>query len=279
MSHLSVGTFPTAAQLYTADPGLHQDQRPTFRRSVALCRNPTHTNAGRAALEQRLRRSKVPSAAYRVATLDSWAMRLGQRFPMRSGLSNTVLRVERGGDDYRKIREATVGLLNAKHPDIALRATYSRVLVDEYQDCDMLRHALVVSLSNVLPVTVLGDPLQAIFDFNGPTVRWKSDVQTAFPPLGRLSRPWRWENASAPELGQWLLKVRRDLLDEEPIDLAAAPSEVVWIELSGNEDENHRQRMKAAQSKSPVHGGSVAVILDSSNKRASSMRQVERQAR
>ena len=149
----------------------------------------THTNAGRAALEQRLRRAKVPATSFRVATLDSWAIRLGQHFPARSGLASNVLRVERPSNDYQAIRKATVGLLKAKHLDTALRATYSRVLVDEYQDCDMDQHAIVVALSRVLPVTVLGDPLQAIFDFNSPTVGWKKDVVPAFPALGRLGTP------------------------------------------------------------------------------------------
>jgi hypothetical protein len=149
----------------------------------------THTNAGRAALEQRLRRAKVPATAFRVATLDSWAIRLGQRFPARTGLTSKVLRVERASSDYPAIRKATVRLLQSKHPDAPLRATYSRVLVDEYQDCDLDQHALVVALSRVLPITVLGDPLQAIFDFSGPTVKWKKDVLPVFPSLGRLAKP------------------------------------------------------------------------------------------
>lgn len=228
----------------------------------------THTNAGRAALEQRLRRAKVPATSFRVATLDSWAIRLGQHFPVRSGLVDKVLRVERPGNDYQVIRKATVGLLKAKHLDTALRSTYSRVLVDEYQDCDMDQHALVVALSKVLPVTVLGDPLQAIFDFSGPTVGWKKDVLPAFPALGRLATPWRWNNAFAPDLGQWLLEVRKSLLNKVPINLANAPSDVVWIQLSADEAEAHAQRMNAAQFKSPDKGGSVVIILDSSNKRA-----------
>ena len=228
----------------------------------------THTNAGRAALEQRLRRANVPATAFRVATLDSWAIRLGQRFPARSGLPGKVLRVERAGSDYPAIRKATVKLLQARHLDAPLHATYSRVLVDEYQDCDMDQHALVVALSRVLPVTVLGDPLQAIFDFSGPTVQWKKDVLPAFPSLGRLATPWRWHNAKAPDLGTWLLDVRNSLVKRLPIDLAKAPGEVVWVQLSKMDTEAHTQRMKAAQVKAPGTKGSVVIIVDSANKRA-----------
>lgn len=228
----------------------------------------THTNAGRAALEQRLRRAKVPATAFRVATLDSWAIRLGQRFPARTGLTSKVLRVERASSDYPAIRKATVKLLQSKHLDAPLRATYSRVLVDEYQDCDLDQHALVVALSRVLPITVLGDPLQAIFDFSGPTVKWKTDVLPVFPSLGRLAKPWRWHNAKAPDLGAWLLNVRESLIKRVPIDLANAPEDVVWVQLSRNEPEAHVQRMKAAQFKAPGAKGSVVIIVDSANKRA-----------
>ena len=41
----------------------------------------THTNAGVAALRQRLARLAVPARLYRVTTLDGWAMRLGRAFP------------------------------------------------------------------------------------------------------------------------------------------------------------------------------------------------------
>lgn len=228
----------------------------------------THTNAGRAALEQRLRLAKVPATAFRVATLDSWAIRLGQHFPARIGLASKVLRVERASSDYPAIRKATVKLLRGKHLDAPLQATYSRVLIDEYQDCDMDQHALAMALSRVLPVTVLGDPLQAIFDFSGPTVNWKTDVLPAFPSLGRLATPWRWHNAKATNLGEWLLGVRKSLVRRDPIDLAKAPEEVVWIQLSSNEIEAHMQRMKAAQFKAPGPKGSVVIIVDSANKRA-----------
>ena len=43
----------------------------------------THTNAGVVALRSRLDRAGVPLRAYRLATIDGWAMRLISMFPLR----------------------------------------------------------------------------------------------------------------------------------------------------------------------------------------------------
>src|SRR5687768_11181604 len=45
----------------------------------------SHTNAGVVALRARLGRAGVPSSAYRLSTIDGWAMRLISTFPSRSG--------------------------------------------------------------------------------------------------------------------------------------------------------------------------------------------------
>jgi hypothetical protein len=44
----------------------------------------THTNAGVVALRGRLDRLNVPSKAYRLVTIDGWAIRLISTFPQRS---------------------------------------------------------------------------------------------------------------------------------------------------------------------------------------------------
>ena len=62
-------------------------------------------------------------------------------------------------------------LLQAGHLAQPLRATYARLLVDEYQDCNVVQHAIVSGLAQVLPTCVLGDPMQAIFSFRGNR-RW-----------------------------------------------------------------------------------------------------------
>jgi hypothetical protein len=53
----------------------------------------THTNAGVAALRGRLERASVPTSAYRLATIDGWAMRLLTLFPQRAGNDPDILSV------------------------------------------------------------------------------------------------------------------------------------------------------------------------------------------
>lgn len=98
----------------------------------------THTNAGVSALRSRLQRARVPSSAYRVSTIDGFAIRLIGKFPLRSGHDPRILELENPGRDYPAIREAAFRLLHAGHVSDALRATYSRLIVDEYQDCNLM---------------------------------------------------------------------------------------------------------------------------------------------
>jgi DNA helicase-2/ATP-dependent DNA helicase PcrA len=71
----------------------------------------THTNAGVAALRGRLDKAGVSPRAYRLATLDGWAMRLIGMFPARSKVKPAVLRLNNPGKDYPAIRSAAWTLL------------------------------------------------------------------------------------------------------------------------------------------------------------------------
>lgn len=226
----------------------------------------THTNAGRAALEQRLKRAGVEATSARVATLDSWAIRVVQSFPQRSGLLESTLRVQGISADYAGIRAAALQLLVGGHISKVIQASYSRVIVDEYQDCGLPQHDMVVALAELLPTAVLGDSLQAIFDFAEPVVDWNRHVAPNFAALPSLQTPWRWNRAGAPELGEWLLQVVRPaLLAGESIDLAGAPAQVEWVQLKGLPHEFPEQRIAAAKKAYPT--SSVLFIADSANKK------------
>ncbi|MGE4535333.1 UvrD-helicase domain-containing protein [Halomonas sp.] len=225
----------------------------------------THTNAGKAALEARLAKAAVPKSAYRVATIDSWAIRLISKFPTRSGHSPNVLRLENPSSDYPAIRHAAWRLLSQEDISDAMRATYNCLIVDEYQDCTIPQHRIISWAAHVLPTWVLGDPLQAIFGFREPTVDWQADVHDLFPALGELQTPWRWRNAGTEALGQWLIRVRQSLLNEHPVDLREAPSEVSWIPLDNDPRTAHAQRMAAARTRAPTANGTVLVIGDSTS--------------
>jgi AAA domain len=223
----------------------------------------THTNAGKGVLEARLDSAAVPKSSFRVFTIDSWAIRVISKFPARSGSNDQMLRLENSNRDYPAVREAALRLLSSGDIDDILAASYSRLVVDEYQDCTLPQHAIIGAIANVLPTCVLGDPLQAIFGFREPTVHWDKHVRATFPELGVLNTPWRWKRVGADGLGNWLLAIRAPLLAGEPIDLRHAPPEVVYIPLPNDAAGAHLKRMEAARIKAPNKDGTVLIIGDS----------------
>jgi len=224
----------------------------------------THTNAGVAALRGRLDLAGVPAKAYQLSTIDGWAMRLISTFPARSGHDPSILELAFPSADYPRIRDAAVNLIKTGHISDILAASYARLIVDEYQDCSILQHALIAGAAQTLPTCVLGDPMQAIFGFGGDKLaRWDEEVCACFPLVGQLDTPWRWINVHSEPLGDWLLDVREKLLRSEPVDLRTAPAGVSWIELDGTND--HQRRLAAACMRPPGGIGNVLIIGDSTS--------------
>lgn len=267
MLPLEIDLFAVERGLVTAPAGCGKThliadtlKNHTSRKPILIL---THTNAGVAALRGRLNRVSVPPAAYRLLTIDGWAMRLVSLFPKRSQCDASVLLLTNPGNDYPEIRRGATRVLNGGHINDVVSASYAGLIVDEYQDCSEQQHALVRRASDLLKTCVLGDPLQAIFGFGGDGLpRWE-EVCNAFPVVGQLQKPWRWTNAGAEAFGVWLLEVRERLLRGKSIDLGTAPENVVWVELDGTED--HQRRLRAAQVKPASKGGSVLIIGDSRN--------------
>lgn len=233
----------------------------------------THTNAGVAALRGRLQRAGVQASRYRVSTIDGWAMRLIRIFPARSGHDPDILLLKSPNRNYPAIRQAALELLAARHLDDVIASTYDRLIVDEYQDCLTIQHRLVAELAEVLPTVVLGDPLQAIFNFgDNVLVNWTADVIKAFPEVGQLKIPHRWKNAGHEGLGLWLLEMRAELLAGRSVDLRHVHEDVAWIRLTGGE-RDHEQRLKAGMAKAPVANGKVLVIVRSKDRNGELRRQ------
>jgi len=222
----------------------------------------THTNAGVAALRSRMRAAGVKSSSFRLATIDGWAIKLLSTFPERSAVTAEILNTR---PDYLKIRELTLTLLKSGHIDDVVVSSYSRILVDEYQDCSIRQHAIVYFASKLIPTCVLGDNMQAIFGFgNDPLASWDDHVQKNFPIVGELNRPWRWINADTEELGEWLLGVRRALARDEQIDIREAPEQLTWIQLDGTQGD-HEKRLRAASVRPSQRSGCTLIIGESTS--------------
>lgn len=221
----------------------------------------THTNAGVNVLQQRMSKHKVPPENYCVATIDGWSKRIVSMFPLGSGyaVDQKIVQV-----NYPRIQQAAGKLLSSGNIDNLIRATYSRLFVGEYQDCNQRQHGIVTSISRTLPTAVLGDPLQAIFNFSdSPLVSWNSDVEASFPAHEQLNYPWRWVNAQSQPLGDWLLHIRGALLRNEAIDLQHGPEGVEWVPLTGPED--HPTRLQAAAYRHATVN-TVLILADSKNR-------------
>lgn len=192
------------------------------RRDLVL----THTHAGVDALRRKVRSRGSVASGFTVDTIAGWALRYASAFPRTSGLRCALPKTP---DEWNSIYEAAQNLLVREPIREVLRASYSGVYIDEYQDCTIQQHGLVMAIAEVIPTRILGDPLQGIFDFgqNKP-VDWDRDIRPSFPELPALIRPWRWQEKN-PQLGQWLASVRQDLLQGRPVNLDGAP--VRWERL------------------------------------------------
>lgn len=221
----------------------------------------THTNAGVAALRARLDKAGVAAGRYRLSTIDGWCMRLLTLFPKRGGHDPAILSVGNPKAHYPAIRQAAGKLLQAGHVNDVLAASYDRLIVDEYQDCSQVQHAIVYYAAQSLRTCVLGDPMQAIFGFQGNALAdWDQHVCVQFPIAAELTEPWRWINAGEEAFGRYLLDVRHALIGGQGVDLATAPRNISWIHLDGTED--HQRRLRAG-AVAAADGEKVLIIADS----------------
>ena len=217
----------------------------------------THTHAGVQSLAKRLKSLNIPLNRYRLDTIAGWALRLARSYPQTTGFAKQV---PDSHEDWIAISTGVSNLLTLPFMKRVIGATYSGVIVDEYQDCTLTQHQLILALADILPCRVLGDPLQGIFGF-GKTDRlidWESDVGTQFVQIEEQFLPYRWRGKNE-QLGQWLMYARRELLNNKPLDLSAAHCPVEWI--ATDQDANR----KVLWNSIGKAGSVIAIHSDNSN--------------
>ena len=175
----------------------------------------THTRAGVAAIQKRLEKYSVASSKYEISTIDSFCMAWCKAYPKTSGFLY-CMPYQYGNIQhyYVDIHYATAFLLEKEWMQHILKNAYSQVIVDEYQDCTLSQHKLLLgTLSKILPMTILGDPLQGIFYFQG-----KSElpcdlysIEKDCDSLQQLTTPWRWKESNLL-LGNWISELRGELM-------------------------------------------------------------------
>lgn len=185
----------------------------------------THTHAGVRSLRNKFNKYKIPQSKYFLDTIHGFFLKYAASYPTNSGINLAAQKTEL----WDEIIPAFDKLLDTKVIKQILQCSYKGVFVDEYQDCTLSQHGAILKIKEILPVRVLGDALQGIFDFNtsDPMVDWGRDVSPYFPELDELQTPWRWIGKNMV-LGLWLKDLRGNLLSGNDINLSQNKGAFVW---------------------------------------------------
>lgn len=181
----------------------------------------THTHAGVHALRRKLQNAAVPPAQYELMTIDGFALRWAASYPKTSGISARSPR----DAEWSEIHPSALNVLQRQLTIDHLRRSFDGVFVDEYQDCSPHQHSLISGVADALPVRIVGDPMQGIFDFGDGLVDFDEDVFPRFERLEDLDQPHRWASTN-PELGLWLQVVRDKVEQGQPVDYSTGPVEM-----------------------------------------------------
>ena len=172
----------------------------------------THTNAGVDAINKRMAKKGISNEKYKVETIASFCIRWCSAYFNSSDINLNLSPYSQDKNEVKQYYDqyytgAKQLFQNAWAGNI-LKITYSRIVVDEYQDCTIKHHEIFKMLENYLPLTVLGDPMQGIFGFADSLVDWNN---LGFPIIDIQTYPWRWKKTN-PDLGRYLTTVRNQLL-------------------------------------------------------------------
>ena len=189
----------------------------TIAKLAGSCRRAlilTHTHAGVHAIRARLKKLEVPYRQAHVDTFAGWCMRYASAF--KSTAQPPPLPPQ--GSEWDQLYNGTALALEVAAVRAVVEASYDRILIDEYQDCDASQHYVAIALSGIVPTTIFGDPMQGIFEFSGASLDWELEVFPSFPLVTELKTPYRWRNTN-PSLGEWIGETREKLRNGESIDL------------------------------------------------------------
>ncbi|WP_352423910.1 UvrD-helicase domain-containing protein [Proteiniphilum sp.] len=176
----------------------------------------THTNAGVASILEKIKELEIDMKKCHVNTIAGFA----QKYVLSLCETGKLL----PQDDplyFDFVTQKAIELFKLKSIKRIITSSYHGLFVDEYQDCNVNQHTMVLELADVLPTRILGDSIQGIFNFNGPLLDFNTDLQI-FEYQTLLETPWRWKKrGNNNQLGECLKEIR-DRLDsgEKEINLS-----------------------------------------------------------
>lgn len=173
----------------------------------------THTHAGIASLKKKFREQGIPSKKYAIETICGFLQRYVLTLCKRTEVPN-----QEDKNFFQQIVKIAERLFSKPAVMRIVTQSYSHLYVDEYQDCTLGQHNIIMLMSEELPTHLLGDPLQGIFDFAQPIVDFEKDL-LSFKHYDFLQTPWRWKNAGKETLGELILDMRQSLLNNRSANL------------------------------------------------------------
>ena len=197
--------------------------------SLALCLNHTpedekqliltHTHAGVASIKEKIKSINIRKSKYHIETITGFA----QKYVLSYYCKTEIPPQEDTTNYFPFIIKIATDLFDIESIQRIITNSYNGLFVDEYQDCTIEQHNLILKLSNILPTHILGDPMQGIFDFTGTLVSFDEDLDS-FEELEPLTTPWRWIKTDSRSLGSDLTDIRNKLKSKETIDLSSYTS-------------------------------------------------------
>lgn len=163
----------------------------------------THTNAGVENILKRLEKNKIQNSKFNVYTIASFCTKYINSFLLTSKVSDI--------SNYNQIYEGMNNLLENSKIQTIIINTYSLLLVDEYQDCNIFQHNIIKRMSKILNYKLFGDPLQSIYKFENNYIELEKIINSDFKLLENMNYPWRWETTNK-ELGKWVMNSRKQII-------------------------------------------------------------------
>ncbi len=223
-----------------------------------------HTNAAVTEFARRVGRD----SRVRTSTLDAFAMGLLAVHTVGAGVPSPFRPdpVDAAAW-FGRLAPLAVALIRGS-PTIARQVAlhHPLIVLDEHQDARVSQHEFVRLLAaQGARVRILGDPMQAIYNFDSdPLVTW-GDVLAGADSIHRLRGRPRWD--ATPRLGDWLATARATLERGAAISLDDSPPEIRCRVIEAQGDIHGRLRRFGpglARALNPaVRGlrGTVAVLV------------------